>query len=166
MRHDDDFILAWQSSSKAICSSYCAERLAFGSIIQHMKTQFESVGIVGAGAMGRGIAQIAAQAGSRVVMFDAQSDASTRARTEIVSLWDKLLAKGRLDSEQVAQYQSRLSVAENLESLSGCDLIVEAIVERLDAKAGCSPRWKQSLRIRRYLPPTPRRCRSLPSPPA
>ncbi len=86
--------------------------------------------------MGRGIAQIAAQAGSRVFMFDAQSDASARARVEIISLWDKLQAKGRLDSEQVAQYKSRLSCAESIESLSGCDLIVEAIVERLDAKAG------------------------------
>jgi len=86
--------------------------------------------------MGRGIAQIAAQAGSRVILFDTQPDASQRARTEIALLWDKLQAKGRLDSEQVAQYQSLLSCAESLEGLSGCDLIVEAIVERLDAKAG------------------------------
>ena len=101
-----------------------------------MHSQFKSVGIVGTGAMGRGIAQVAAQAGSNVMLFDSQAEAGERARVDLFAQWDKMLAKGRLDEEQVARNKSRLTCAEGLESLAGCDLIIEAIVERLDAKAG------------------------------
>ena len=60
---------------------------------------YKTVGIVGTGAMGRGIAQIAAQAGSAVMLFDLQQDASYKAKTELALQWDKLVAKNRLDPE-------------------------------------------------------------------
>lgn len=101
-----------------------------------MQIQFKTTGIVGTGAMGRGIAQIAAQAGSKVLMFDNQREASEQARAGIFAQWDRLCTKGRLDEAQVSLYKSRLGCAENLQDLSDCDLVVEAIVERLDAKAG------------------------------
>ena len=100
-----------------------------------MKPTFQNLGIVGAGAMGRGIAQIAAQAGSTVKLFDLQADAARNAQTAVFSQWDKLCEKGRLDAAQTAQYKSRLLCASALAELSGSDLIVEAVIERLDVKA-------------------------------
>ncbi len=84
--------------------------------------------------MGRGIAQMAAQAGSRVMLFDNQPGASERARTELFAQWDRLLEKGRLDSAQNQLYKSRLECAQALASLAPCDLVIEAIIEKLDVK--------------------------------
>jgi len=65
-----------------------------------MEPQYKTVGVVGAGAMGRGIAQIATQAGSRVVLFDSQITATAQALKDIAGQWDKLVSKGRLQAEQ------------------------------------------------------------------
>ena len=100
-----------------------------------MKPIFLNVGIIGAGAMGRGIAQIAVQAGSTVLLYDLQNDATRAAQIAVFSQWDKLCEKGRLDAAQTALYKSRLQCADTLIALSGSDLIVEAVVERLDIKA-------------------------------
>lgn len=99
-----------------------------------MKVNFANVGIVGTGAMGRGIAQIAAQAGSTVKLMDAQAGAAEKAREAICAQWDKLVEKGRLEAAAAAGQKDRLVVAGTLADLAGCDLVVEAIVERLDVK--------------------------------
>ena len=99
-----------------------------------MKVTYATVGIVGAGAMGRGIAQIATQAGSTVKLFDAQPEAIAKARDAIGAQWDKLQEKGKLDAGQVAACKARLQAAGTLAALADCDLVVEAIVERLDVK--------------------------------
>ena len=65
--------------------------------------EFKTVGIVGAGAMGRGIAQIAAQAGSKVLLFDTQADAVAKARESVAAQWDKLVEKGRIDAAAALQ---------------------------------------------------------------
>ena len=104
-------------------------------IIRTMNPIYSNVGIVGTGAMGRGIAQIAVQAGSAVRLFDQSADATRDAQAAIFAQWDKLCEKGRLDAAQVAGYKSRLTTAASLDKLANCDLIVEAIVERLDVKA-------------------------------
>ena len=97
---------------------------------------FPRVGIVGTGAMGRGIAQIAAQAGSTVLLFDTQADAIAKARDALGAQWDKLVDKGRLDATDAAAHKQRLRPAARLAELAGCDLVVEAIVEKLDVKQG------------------------------
>jgi len=99
-----------------------------------MKVNFANVGIVGTGAMGRGIAQIAAQAGSTVRLMDAQAGAAEKARDAICAQWDKLVEKGRLEAAVAAGHKDRLVLAGALADLTGCDLVVEAIVERLDVK--------------------------------
>ncbi|HQO54347.1 MAG TPA: 3-hydroxyacyl-CoA dehydrogenase NAD-binding domain-containing protein, partial [Ottowia sp.] len=98
--------------------------------------RFHTVGIVGTGAMGRGIAQIAAQAGSTVLLFDTQADAIAKARDALGAQWDKLVDKGRLDATDAAAHKQRLRPAARLAELAGCDLVVEAIVEKLDVKQG------------------------------
>ena len=99
-----------------------------------MTLLYDTVGVVGAGAMGRGIAQIAAQAGSTVRLFDTQPEAVARAFTEISSQWDRLLEKGRMDAQAVQGCKQRLQAAGTLEAMTDCTLVVEAVVERLDVK--------------------------------
>ncbi|OOG39787.1 3-hydroxyacyl-CoA dehydrogenase [Polaromonas sp. A23] len=99
-----------------------------------MKLLYNTVGVIGTGAMGQGIAQIAAQAGSTVKLFDTQAGATDRARDALAAQWDKLVAKGRLDAAQAANYKARLLRADALNDLAGCDLVIEAVVERLDVK--------------------------------
>ncbi len=96
--------------------------------------RFQTIGIVGTGAMGRGIAQIAAQAGSTVLLFDTQPDAVTKARDAVSTQWDKLVEKGRIGADAASAQKARLKPAAALADLAGCDLIVEAIVENLDVK--------------------------------
>ena len=103
-------------------------------IIAHMKQTFSNLGIVGAGAMGRGIAQIAVQTGSTVKLFDMQADTAHAAQAAVFSQWDKLCEKGRLNAEQAAQYKARLQCVNTLAELSTSELILEAVIERLDVK--------------------------------
>ena len=100
-----------------------------------MNPLFARVGVIGAGAMGRGIAQIAAQSGSVVQMFDMQAQACATAQSSVFAQWDKLGEKGRMSAEQIAQCKARLRCAESLQALSECTLVIEAVVERLDVKA-------------------------------
>lgn len=99
-----------------------------------MSLEFQHVAIIGAGAMGRGIAQIAAQAGSQVWLLDTQAGAAQQAREALGVQWDKLQAKGKCSAEQVQQWRAALHVAGSVSDLATAELIVEAVVERLDVK--------------------------------
>lgn len=84
--------------------------------------------------MGRGIAQMAAQAGSSLLLFDAQPGAAEIARQALADTWQKLVAKGRLTADKGAELLSRVSCVEALTALSPCQLVVEAIVEKIEVK--------------------------------
>jgi 3-hydroxybutyryl-CoA dehydrogenase len=99
-----------------------------------METRYKTIGVAGAGAMGRGIAQIAAQAGSTVRLYDTQPEAVQRAIQELGKQWDRLQEKGRMDAPAVQAAKQRLAAAASLQDLADCDLVVEAIIERLDVK--------------------------------
>ncbi len=99
-----------------------------------MTIQFSTIAIVGTGAMGRGIAQIAAQAGSQVLLLDANPGAAEAAKRALHEQWGKLVAKGRIDTKQAASWAESLHPVSDVAELSACDLVIEAIVERLDAK--------------------------------
>jgi 3-hydroxybutyryl-CoA dehydrogenase len=93
-----------------------------------------SIAVVGAGLMGRGIAQIAAQAGFDVAIFDAKPDAAAEARRAIAATLAMLAAKQKLTEDDAARATARIAVVGDLAELSRVDLVIEAIVERLDAK--------------------------------
>ena len=94
----------------------------------------DTIGIVGAGAMGRGIAQIAAQAGLVVRLFDLNPQVVADARQSLQAIWDKLVGKGRMTAEEASAALERVVETDNLEAMSDVDLVVEAVVERLDVK--------------------------------
>ncbi len=93
-----------------------------------------TVGLVGCGAMGRGIAQIAAQAGLPVRLFDARPGAAEEARAAIGAALAKLAARGKLPADDAGAAVARLAVLDDLTGLAGCGVVVEAIVEELEAK--------------------------------
>ena len=99
-----------------------------------MPTRYKTIAVIGAGAMGQGIAQIAAQAGSQVKLFDQDPNASARARESISGQWDKLVSKGKMDAEAAAACLARMALPSSLAELSDCELVIEAIVERLEVK--------------------------------
>ena len=99
-----------------------------------MKIHFSSIAVVGAGAMGQGIAQIATQAGSHVWLLDSKPGAADKARQAIQQQWAKLAAKGRVTEEQVQAWSQQLQIANTLADLGSCQLVIEAVVERLEVK--------------------------------
>jgi 3-hydroxybutyryl-CoA dehydrogenase len=111
-----------------------------------MQAIFQTVGVVGTGAMGQGIAQIAAQAGSLVKLYDLQPEAVAKASKNIQQQWDKLLEKNRFTAEQVTKFKANLQSASQLSDLSDCDLVIEAIVERLDIKKSFFAELEQLVR--------------------
>jgi 3-hydroxybutyryl-CoA dehydrogenase len=97
------------------------------------------VGVVGAGAMGSGIAQVAAAAGHRVVLADADAGAVARARAGMVKTLAREVEKGRLPAGGDAAVIGRVRWVERVDDLSAfaeCGMVIEAIVERLDVKRG------------------------------
>ena len=92
--------------------------------------------VIGAGIMGAGIAQVAAQAGHPVMLFDARDGAAAQARRKLAASLDELVAKGKFPAETAQATLSRIATIDALQSASAARLVVEAIVENLDAKRG------------------------------
>lgn len=92
--------------------------------------------VVGAGVMGVGIAQVAAQAGHAVMLYDAREGAAAEAKTKLASSLDALVAKGKLTAQGVSQTLSRIETIASLAAAAPARLVIEAIVEKLDVKRG------------------------------
>ena len=92
------------------------------------------IAVVGTGAMGAGIAQVAAAAGHPVKLLDARPDAAARAVAGIRAQFKKMAEKGKLTVTAAEEASARLSAVENLADLADSALVVEAIVENLEAK--------------------------------
>lgn len=93
-----------------------------------------TIAVVGAGAMGAGIAQIAAIAGHPVWLHDLRAGAAATAIAGIRAQIEKLAVKGKLDAERAAAASAALQAADTLDALRDAQLVIEAIVEDLDAK--------------------------------
>src|SRR5690348_9338513 len=90
-----------------------------------------TLGVVGAGAMGAGIAQTALTAGLKVILHDSSAAAVARARGEIHSRIARLAEKGQITAAAAAEAEGRLTLAERLEELAPAQIVIEAIVEQL-----------------------------------
>jgi 3-hydroxybutyryl-CoA dehydrogenase len=95
----------------------------------------KSLGVVGAGQMGAGIAQVAAQVGIDVVVTDIARAQLDGAKAGIAKRLQRVVDKGKLTAEDAAAAAGRIRYATDMEALSGCDFIVEAVTEHPDLKA-------------------------------
>ncbi len=84
--------------------------------------------------MGRGIAQVAAQAGITVLLYDVQPGAANQARESILALLAKLADKGKISRQVLVDAGNRLTLTFHLEQLAAAQIVVEAIVENLESK--------------------------------
>ena len=96
--------------------------------------KWNHIGIVGAGTMGGGIAQVAAEAGCQVTLVDASQEALDKHESRLKATMEKLVAKGRRSQAQADSTLSNITRTTDLTALSGADLVVEAIVEAMEAK--------------------------------
>ncbi|GAB3848373.1 hypothetical protein GCM10028822_11160 [Hymenobacter terrigena] len=94
----------------------------------------KTIGIIGCGAMGAGIAQVVATAGHPVRLLDQHAGALERAVSGIQDSLNKLAAKGKLTSEAAEAAGSRLHATSDVQDFADCDLVIEAIVEDLGVK--------------------------------
>ena len=94
----------------------------------------ETIGVVGAGAMGAGIAQIALTSGFNVILHDSSPEALNRARERILDGIERLVQKGRIAPEATQHLDERLLLAGELSALAPATVVIEAIVEQLAAK--------------------------------
>ncbi|MEB3222276.1 MAG: 3-hydroxybutyryl-CoA dehydrogenase [Candidatus Sericytochromatia bacterium] len=99
-----------------------------------MTTNIDHVGVVGAGQMGSGIAQVLAAAGVKVTVYDAATGQLEKAAKGIAGSLAKFVEKGKLAAEDRDAAIARLAYSNDLASLCGCDMVIEAIVEQLDVK--------------------------------
>lgn len=96
--------------------------------------QISEIGVIGAGQMGAGIAQVAAQAGYTTKLWDADSKALDKGITLIKSQLSKQVEKGKLTTQEQKDLLSKLSPAATLSELKGADLVIEAIIENTEIK--------------------------------
>ena len=96
----------------------------------------EIIAVIGAGAMGAGIAQIGLTAGLQVKLYDTNPAALEKARDDILGRIARLVEKKTLPEGSVEDCKTRLELAGTLEALAPAQVVIEAIIERLDAKQG------------------------------
>jgi len=97
-------------------------------------SEIQRVGVVGLGTMGAGIAQVCIQAGVETVGREVTDELGERARERIAHYLGRGVEKGRLTAEERDAALARLTTTTELSDLAGCDLVIEAVVEELDAK--------------------------------
>ena len=99
-----------------------------------MALSIESVGVIGAGQMGAGIAQVAAQAGMPVFLNDVSEDRVNAALATINGLLSRRVARGELDEDGRKAILARIHYAPTVDKLGDCDLVVEAASENEEVK--------------------------------
>ncbi|PQA91659.1 3-hydroxybutyryl-CoA dehydrogenase [Chryseobacterium shigense] len=93
-----------------------------------------NIGIIGAGTMGVGIAQVAATAGCKVVLFDANTPQIDKALSGLEKTLQKLVDKAKISQEKATEIRNNIVKGEALQDLKDSDLVIEAIIENKDIK--------------------------------
>lgn len=96
--------------------------------------EIKKVGVVGCGIMGGGIAQVCAEAGYETVTREINDELLNKGLKVIKGNWSKNVAKGRMTKEQEAAALGRLKGTTRMEDFEGCDLVIEAVIERMELK--------------------------------
>lgn len=98
--------------------------------------EIKTIGVLGAGQMGSGIAQIAASKGYKVILRDIKQEFCDNAMTKMKAGLEKRIAKGKCTEEEMNTTLANISTTENLSDLKDCDMVIEAAVEILNIKQG------------------------------
>jgi 3-hydroxybutyryl-CoA dehydrogenase len=93
-----------------------------------------SIAIIGAGAMGSGIGQVAAMAGHEVMLYDSFPNAHVKAREAILKSLNKFAEKGKITDQEAKAIFGRIYFIEDLKSIAGSEIVIEAIIEDQEAK--------------------------------
>lgn len=109
------------------------------------------VAVLGAGAMGTGIGQIAVQNGCHVVYYDSFPGATDRSKASIEKIFNRLAEKGKITSEQKEEMLGRMTWSADIDAVSGADLVVEAVIEDLDVKKDLFAKVEPLLRSDAWL---------------
>ncbi len=109
------------------------------------------VAVLGAGAMGTGIGQIAVQNGCHVVYYDSFPGATDRSKASIEKIFNRLAEKGKITSEQKEEMLGRMQWSADVDAVSGADLVVEAVIEDLDVKKDLFAKVEPLLRSDAWL---------------
>jgi len=96
--------------------------------------EIETIGVVGAGQMGNGIAQVAAMSGLQVIMSDIKEEFVQRGLHNIIKLFSRNIEKGRMSSEEKEVTLGRIKTTVDNAKLSGCDFVIEAATENEEIK--------------------------------
>ncbi len=104
------------------------------------------IGVVGAGTMGRGIAQVAATYGHDVILYDASDSVTNQARDFLLRILNRLAEKGRMTDIQAKEIFGRIRFSSSLSAYADCDIVIEAIVEKLDIKQAVFSKLEEVVR--------------------
>ena len=104
------------------------------SKISNQKSPISKVGIIGAGTMGAGIAQVAATAGCQVTLFDLNKEQLVKSAENLEKVLLRLIEKGRIDKAEKHRIEENITHTSSINALSESDLVIEAIVENLEVK--------------------------------
>ena len=99
-----------------------------------MARTFGKVGVVGLGTMGAGIAEVLARSGIQVVGIESDEAAVERAKGHLATSTGRAVKRGKLTEAEVAEILSRISTGTKLSAVADCELVVEAVPERMDVK--------------------------------
>src|SRR4030042_2304621 len=99
-----------------------------------MKMEIKMIGVVGAGQMGSGIAEVALTSGFNVLMRDVTEETVQKGKSRIVKDFDRRIEKGKRAAPEKAAILQRLSTTMKLEDFDKCDFVIEAVVENLPLK--------------------------------
>src|ERR1700753_3817032 len=94
----------------------------------------QTIGVLGAGTMGAGIAQLACKSGAETLLFDPIPEALEKGRERVHDGLRREAAKGKMTIEQAQEAAERLRTVGELEALAGCELVIEAVPERIELK--------------------------------
>ena len=93
-----------------------------------------TIGVLGTGAMGRGIVQVAAAGGMHVLMMDARAGAADEARGFVASMLKRAAEKGSMSADEASAAVNRVKVVNALSDFKPCHVVIEAVAESLDVK--------------------------------
>jgi len=92
------------------------------------------IGVIGAGTMGSGIAQVAATYGCQVLLFDVKREALQTSKNNLLKILARLVEKGKMDVDQKNEIAQNISYVSQLSDLEGASLVIEAIIENIELK--------------------------------